>query len=169
MLRLVGLAHDRLTQAGFALAALLVAGIAASFCYEVVVRYFFNAPTAWTYDVGSYFLCAVIFLAMPELTRRGAHVSVNLIPERLPPHQARILNIGIGLLAAAACFAATWITGTETWRQYQQGVSTISALTIPKWWVSVVIPYGMLSSAIYFLRQLGRPPSGEVPIGSGAA
>ena len=45
--------HDRLTKAGFALAAVLVAGIAASFCYEVVVRYFFDAPTAWTYDVGS--------------------------------------------------------------------------------------------------------------------
>jgi TRAP-type C4-dicarboxylate transport system permease small subunit len=168
-LRLLGRAHDRLTHAGFVLAAVLVAAIAASFCYEVVVRYFFNAPTSWTYDLGSYLLCAVIFLSMPELTRRRAHVSINLIPERLPPHPALVLRIGIGLLATVACLAATWITGNETWRQYMQGVSTISSFSIPKWWVSILIPYGMLSSAVYFLRQLGQPPSGDVPIsGAGA-
>ena len=33
---------------------------------------------------------------------------------------------------------------------------TLSALPIPKWWVSILIPYGMLSSALHFLRQLGR-------------
>ena len=62
--------------------------------------------------------------------------------------------------------AATWITGTETWRQYAQGVWTLSALPIPKWWVSILIPYGMLSSALHFLRQLGTPAVGEaLPIG----
>jgi C4-dicarboxylate transporter DctQ subunit len=166
---LLARAHDRLTYAGFVLAAALVAAIAASFCYEVVVRYFFNAPTSWTNDLGSYLLCAVIFLAMPELTRRNAHVSVNLVPERLSPEQAHRLRIGIGLLAAAACLAASWITANETWRQYVQGVSTISSFSIPKWWVSILIPYGMLSSALYFLRQLGRPPSEDVPIGGAGA
>ena len=54
--------HDRLTVAGFGVAAALVGMIAAAFCYEVVARYFFGAPTAWTYDVGCYLLAAVIFL-----------------------------------------------------------------------------------------------------------
>jgi TRAP-type C4-dicarboxylate transport system permease small subunit len=167
--RLLGRVHDRLTHAGFVLAALLVAAIAASFCYEVVSRYVFSAPTSWTNDLGSYLLCAVIFLTMPELTRRNAHVSVNLVPDRLPPEQAHRLRIGIGLLAAAACLAASWITGNETWRQYVQGVSTISSFSIPKWWVSILIPYGMLSSAIHFLRQLGRPPAEDLPVGGAGA
>jgi TRAP-type C4-dicarboxylate transport system permease small subunit len=169
VLGLLGRAHDRLTRAGFAIAAALVAIIAASFCYEVVVRYFFNAPTAWTYDLGSYLLCAVIFLSMPELTRRNAHVSVTIVPERLSPRQAHVLRIGVGIVAAAACLTATWIAANETWRQYLQGVSTISSFSIPKWWVSVLIPYGMLSSAIYFLRRLGRPPSEDLPVGGAGA
>jgi C4-dicarboxylate transporter DctQ subunit len=157
--------HDRVTSAGFAIAAALVGAIAAAFCYEVVARYFFSAPTAWTYDVGCYLLAALIFLAMPEMTRRGAHIHVNLIFDYLPSQRVRILRYLIGALAVAACLAATWITGTETWRQYSQEVWTLSALPIPKWWVSIFIPYGMLSSALHFLRQLGRAPDEARVIG----
>jgi TRAP-type C4-dicarboxylate transport system permease small subunit len=157
--------HDRLTVAGFGVAAALVGVIAAAFCYEVVARYFFSAPTSWTYDLGCYLLAAGIFLSVPEMTRRGAHIQVNLIFDRLPPQRARRLRFFIGVLAAAACLAATWITGNETWRQYAQGVWTLSAVPIPKWWVSILIPYGMLSSALHFLRQLGREPGETLLIG----
>ena len=89
--------HDRLTVAGFALAAALVGAIAAAFCYEVVARYFFSAPTAWTYDVGCYLLAAVIFLSIPEMTRRGAHIHVNLIFDYLGAARGRTLRIAIGV------------------------------------------------------------------------
>jgi TRAP-type C4-dicarboxylate transport system permease small subunit len=159
--------HDRLTMAGFALAAILVAAIAAAFCYEVVVRYFLAAPTAWTYDVGCYLLAAVIFLSIPEMTRRGAHIHVNLIYDYVSPARLRVLRIATGVLAVAACLTAAWITGTETWRQYSEEVWTLSALPIPKWWVSILIPYGLLNSALHFLRQLGRDTGETLTIGSG--
>ncbi len=150
--------HDRVTVAGFAVAAALVGAIAAAFCYEVVARYFLSAPTAWTYDVGCYLLAAVIFLAMPEMTRRGAHIHVGLIFDHLGARGARALRLVIGVLAVAACLSAAWFTGSETWRQFDQDVWTLSALPIPKWWVSILIPYGMLSSALHFLRRLGSAP-----------
>jgi len=156
--------HDRVTIAGFAAATLLIGVIAASFCYEVVVRYFFGAPTSWTYAVGSYALCAAIFLAIPDLTRRNAHISVNLIFEHLSPKRTRTLAVFIGLLAAAACFVAAWITGSESLRQFDDDISTITSFPIPKWWVSVFIPYGFFSSAIYFLRNLGQATGYSLPI-----
>jgi C4-dicarboxylate transporter DctQ subunit len=131
----------------------------------VVARYFFSAPTARTYDVGCYLLAAVIFLSIPEMTRRGAHIHVNLIFDYLSPAGARALRYAIGVLAVTACLIAAWITGTETWRQYSQEVWTLSALPIPKWWVSIVIPYGMLSSALHFLRQLGGSTGETLMIG----
>jgi TRAP-type C4-dicarboxylate transport system permease small subunit len=155
--------HDRLTAAGFALAAALVGVLAATFCYEVAVRYFFSAPTAWTYDVGCYLLAAVIFLAMPEMTRRGAHIHVGLIFDYLTPGRARMLRRLIGVLAVAACLTAAWFTGSETWRQFTEGVWTLSALPIPKWWVSILFPYGMLSSALHFLRRIGGARSQPRP------
>jgi C4-dicarboxylate transporter, DctQ subunit len=158
--------HDRLTVAGFAVATALVGAIAVAFSYEVVARYFLSAPTAWTYDVGCYLLAAVIFLAMPEMTRRGAHIHVGIIFDHISARAARALRLAIGLLAIAACLSAAWFTGSETWRQFDQGVWTLSALPIPEWWVSILIPYGMLSSALHFLRRLGSDASSAVSGGA---
>jgi TRAP-type C4-dicarboxylate transport system permease small subunit len=159
MLQRLGRLHDALTTAGFAGAALCVAIITGSFWYEVVARYFFNAPTTWSYDVASYLLCPMIFLALPELTRRKANISVAFLAEKLPQrHRAKLAALTL-LAGGLVCLAAAWIGGAETWRQVVREVETISAVPIPKWWVSVFIPYGLLGSSIYFLRQL----AGERP------
>src|SRR5262245_21445792 len=84
--------HDALTAASFAASAAVLAAIAFSFCYEVVARYFFGAPTSWANAFVSYFLCAAIFLAVPELTRRRAHVAINLLLDRLAPRPADMLT-----------------------------------------------------------------------------
>lgn len=161
-------AHDWLTRAGFILATCFIGVIAASFVYEVIARYFFGAPTFWSYAVGEYVLCAAIFLSVPEQARRGAHISVNLLSDRLTAEQARRLRVFIGIVATIACLIAAWITASETWRQYVQDVTTLTSFPIPKWWVSIFIPYGFLSAAIHFLRQLGRESGPGVPIGAGA-
>ncbi|HEY4774394.1 MAG TPA: TRAP transporter small permease subunit [Xanthobacteraceae bacterium] len=153
LVRRLGAWHDRLTTAGFAVAATLVALIAAAFCYEVIARYAFFAPTEWSYAVASYFLCSVIFLSMPELTRRKAHIAVSYLLDGLSAAGAEWLRAMILLLAALACLVTAAITGQETWRQYAQGISTISAFPVPKWWVSIFVPYGTFSSAVYFFRQ----------------
>jgi TRAP-type C4-dicarboxylate transport system permease small subunit len=146
--------HDAVTSASFAASAYVLAGIAFSFCYEVAARYFFAAPTSWANALVSYMLCAAIFLAVPELTRRRAHVSINLLVDRLSPPHALMLNRLIRGAGAAACLLATWITANATLDQISLGIETISAYPVPKWWVSIFIPYGMLSSGLYFLRDL---------------
>jgi len=145
--------HDKLTAAGFVAAAAILGGIAVSFCYEVTARYFFSAPTSWANALVSYMLCAAIFLAVPQLTRQHAHVSINLLLERLPAKQSTILRRLIDAAGAVACLVATWITANATLEQMSLGIETISAYPIPKWWVSIFIPYGMLSSSLHFFRD----------------
>ena len=146
--------HDDLTSASFVAAACVLGGIAASFCYEVAARYFFSAPTSWANAFVSYLLCAAIFLAIPELTRRRAHVAINLLLDRLSAPRALMLNRLIRLAGAAACLLATWISANATLDQINLGIDTISAYPVPKWCVSIFIPYGMLSSGLYFIRDL---------------
>ncbi len=146
--------HDALTSASFAVAAAVLGGIAFSFCYEVAARYFFAAPTSWANALVAYMLCAAIFLAVPELTRRRAHVAISLLLDRLRAQHAAILSRLILLVGAAACLLAAWFTGNATLDQFHQGIDTISAYPVPKWWVSIFIPYAMLSSGLYFLRHL---------------
>jgi TRAP-type C4-dicarboxylate transport system permease small subunit len=153
------------TIAGFRAAAALLGLIAVSFCYEVALRYLFNAPTSWANALVSYLLCAAIFLAVPELTRRRAHVAINLLVDRARPGVARALQRLILGAAAAACLFASWFSAAETASQYEQGITTISAYPVPKWWVSIWIPYGLLGAGLHFLRQLFRS---ETTVAGGA-
>lgn len=147
-------AHDMLSAVSFGVAMVLLSLIVFSFCFEVVARYAFSAPTEWAVPLVSYLLAASIFLAMPELTRRSAHVAINVLLEGTPPRVSFVLLQLTRILAAGACLLAAWISGVETMAQFANGISTNPPLAVPKWCVSIFLPLGMLSSSIYFLRQL---------------
>ena len=148
--------HDRLTTFSFGAAMVALAIIAISFCYEVVSRYFFNAPTVWASPFASYGLCASIFLAMPEFTRNSSHIALNFMDDFLAPERALTVRRIIQVIAAITCAIAAWITAQAAWSDFAFGITTNTYFPIPKWWLSAIVPYGMASSAIYFLRQAVR-------------
>jgi TRAP-type C4-dicarboxylate transport system permease small subunit len=145
--------HDGLSRLSFAAAMVALSVIAVSFCYEVGARYFFSAPTIWANPFASYALCASIFLAMPELTRTSSHIALNFLEDALTPANSRRLRRALQALCAGACGLAAWITAQASWNDFAVGIVTNTYYPIPKWWLSAVIPYGMASSAIHFLRQ----------------
>jgi hypothetical protein len=75
-----------------------VAIITGSFAYEVVARYFFAAPTSWAYDLSSYALCPMIFLAIPAMTQQRAHIAVAYLVEGLRFTANLTLEIAKGAL-----------------------------------------------------------------------
>lgn len=152
--------HDAASRLSFAGAMLALALIAASFCYEVAARYFFNAPTVWASPVASYALCVAIFLAMPELTRTSSHIALNFLDNFFAPQNALRARTVVHVLSAATCALAAWITIDAAWADYSAGIVTNTYYPVPKWWLSSVIPYGIASSAIHFMRLAfdRRPP-----------
>lgn len=150
----LGGVHDAVTAASFQLAVVCLGIISVAFCYEVAARYAFNAPTVWANPLVSYLLCAMIFLALPEMTRTSQHISINILVGALPDPAAAAINQVIRAVGLVACLLAAWITGTETGAQITGNIWTISYFPVPKWIVSIFIPYGLLSAALYFLRQI---------------
>ncbi len=147
-------AHDAVTRAGFIGAALCLAVITGSYCYEIVARYFFSAPTVWAGALVSYALCAMVFLTMPELTRQRAHIVLTLLQNFMSDQSASVLRRVVCVAAGVACMFAAWFIAHAIIGQYQQDVHTISAWPIPKWPLSTFIVYGMFSSSVHFLRQV---------------
>ena len=164
MLRRLAAIQDGLSRGGFVLAACILAFISIAYCYEVVSRYFFNAPTIWASPMVSYALCLTIFLALPDLARRGLQVSIDLHEGWASPRLVAALLRVTCLIAGVACLTAAWITGAQAWSEYTLGVLTNTYLPIPKWWLFVFIPYGFLNGGLYFMRQA----AGEAPHKSGA-
>jgi TRAP-type C4-dicarboxylate transport system permease small subunit len=152
-------AQDALTRAGFFCAAACLAAIVTAYCYEVVARYFFNAPTSWASALASYALCGIIFLATPELTRKNMHIVINVLTDRMLVRHAAYLQRVVTLACAATCLFAAWVVGTMAFAQYQQGIETILSWPVPKWPLTALIAYGLLSAGIYFIRHLfgGEP------------
>ncbi|XAH22059.1 TRAP transporter small permease [Xylophilus sp. GW821-FHT01B05] len=159
--------HDAVTRLGFGLAGLALVVIVLSFCFEVVSRYALSAPTEWASPTVSYAMAIMIFLAFPELSRQSAHIAINIVTDEVSPPARRVLLSALRVAAAVTCLLATWFSFNETWSQYQQDVWTNPPLAVPKWTVSLFIPYGMLSSALYFLRQVtGREEGHACAAGS---
>jgi TRAP-type C4-dicarboxylate transport system permease small subunit len=155
----LGAIHDTITMFGFGAAGICLSVVVCSFCFEVVSRYFLAAPTEWASPLVSYALCVMIFLAMPELTRRSAHISINILLDSVSPARASAITWVVRVIATVACLLAAWFSGNETLAQFNQSIWTSPPFATPKWTVSVFVPYGMLSSGIYFLRQiLGSAP-----------
>lgn len=147
-------AHDALSGLGFSIAAGCLGVIVCSYCYEVVSRYFFNAPTVWAGPLVAYMLCALVFLAAPDITKKNTHIVINVLQEKMSLRQIAYLQRTIAGVSAVACLVGVWIVGTALVSQYKQGVETILTWAIPKWPLSALIAYGLLSSGIHFLRHL---------------
>ena len=145
--------HDVSSRGLFVMAGLALCLACGLYLYEVGARYFFNAPTTWTNEAVQYCLALLIFLALPDVSRRLAHIAIDVVPDSLPPRFAAPLGRFNNLLAFAACGLTCWIVGEEAVKQLERGVLTNAAHPIPRWMITAVLALGLGSAALHFLRH----------------
>lgn len=148
----VTLLLDRITQLCLVLAGINLLLLFISYVYEVVMRHVFNMPSTWSFDLGKAFLCVSVILALPDITRNRAHITIDLLLEKLRPDiRGRVKQL-IGLTCFAVCMGTAWICVDETLRQFIGGIGTFWNHPIPKWWISVTLPVGFAISGLQFGR-----------------
>lgn len=152
----LGQLHDATSRLLFAAASLALAAAVGLYLFEVVARYVFVAPTIWSGELVRYSLAVLIFAALPEITRRGAHVAIDILPASLPAHLAGPLGRVNAIFAGLACTVAGWIAANEAARQAVRGLMTNSAFPIPRWWITAIIAIGLASAGLHFLREAMR-------------
>ena len=153
-------AIDQLTHLATVLSALGLAMIVGSYVYEVVSRYIFASPTAWASDFVSYALCAIVFLALPRVTKERAHVAVTILVDIAPKPLANAAHVVVSALGFVCLSFAAWVSLQENIRQFTRGIETLAIVPIPQWWVSGFITFGLALSACYLLLYIA--PSNRV-------
>lgn len=143
---------DAVTKLSFNVSAMALAAMLLLVVNEVGMRYFFNAPTTWSMDVNQWLFALATMMALPEITRVNGNVAITILIDRMPEHRRLIAMRIILLVSFVACLVACYITGTETLRQFKFNITTTWVHPIPKWWISLCIPFGFLLSALQFLR-----------------
>ncbi|MEL7397076.1 MAG: TRAP transporter small permease [Pseudomonadota bacterium] len=149
--------HDESSRWLFRLAGAALLLAVALYAFEVVARYLFDAPTTWSGEVVQYALAILIFCALPDVTRRSAHVAIDIVPESLPENARIIVARMNSLVAALATGIAAWIVAGESLRQFEKGLMTNAANPVPRWWITAFIALGLASAALHFLRHVMAP------------
>ena len=103
---------DRLTRwvfwilggfAGVVLAALMVVTVV-----DVIGRYLFNAPLPGSFEVTKILMAALIFAALPAVSRFEQHITIDLLDGLTPHVLLRFRQIVINLICAIALAILCW-------------------------------------------------------------
>ena len=90
------------------LAGLALAIMALIVFVDVVGRYFFNLPVTGSYELIQVSMAALVFIALPAVTARRQHVTVDLIDTVLPRRADRFLQGVVNLVCAVALGGMAW-------------------------------------------------------------
>ncbi|MGR3496006.1 TRAP transporter small permease subunit [Citreimonas sp.] len=105
---------------------------AAIIIYDVVLRYAFNEPTRWAFDVSKQLYGFYFIMLGGYALRHRAHVSVDLVTERLGPKTLKLVEIA-GYVIFFFPFA--WVFLTRSWdfaiTSWNQGETTYGAIQMP--------------------------------------
>jgi TRAP-type mannitol/chloroaromatic compound transport system permease small subunit len=138
--------------------ALAIFVMIAVIMYEVVARYFFNAPTPWAQDVSRWLQVAYVFLGGAYALQRGYFVRVDILFTRLPPRGRALIDLTVST-ALFACFAAVIVwKGVEFAHQsYRMGeISATGGWRGPVWPAKFMVPIGMVLLTLAWLTHIAR-------------
>jgi TRAP-type C4-dicarboxylate transport system permease small subunit len=150
---------EKIVAGGMAiLSALLLAGIVTLFVMEIFMRYAMNAPTKWSNDVISFIMPAMIFLALPEVTRRNQHIAITFLVEAMGDDVAVKWGRVLALVSANVAALAAWIVASSALKQFSTGILTNTVIQVPKWALLSPIAFSFGVVALIFLTTalIGR-------------
>jgi len=153
-IRTVERAVAAVSRVGLWLAAAATLGAFGLVCYAIGMRYFFNQPQSWTDEAVGWLMVIIVMLALPEAQRRGEHIGVDLLAERVSGGRRRalaILSVGTVLVCAVLLVSE----GIETVLFTRMlGLLSNNIPEIDLWIIQSFVPVGGALLALVAVVQL---------------
>lgn len=133
------LEHAASTGAAAALFAIMLIVFA-----DVALRYLFNAPLSWSYDLISIYLMGVaFFLALSETLRRNHHVAVDILYLRLSLRMRRVWKL-LGWSLSCVLFTVILVLAVRTsWSRWAADNVVAGAIPWPMWVPAAIAALGL--------------------------
>lgn len=127
---------------------------AAIIIYDVVMRYAFGDPTRWAFDISKQLYGFYFIMLGGYALRHRAHVSVDLVTERLGPKTLKIVEIAGYVIFF---FPFTWVFLTRSWdfalTSWNQGETTYGAIQMPVYPLKMAM---CLAAALLLLQGISE-------------
>ncbi len=161
-LRILGEAVAFLSGAAMALSA---AGLLLSLVligWAVIMRYAFNAAPVWVDEVVGFLLVAIVMLAAAQTFRRGEHIGVDLLVDRLSAKGKR-WALGWAAVVTAIVALVLVLNGMQTAMLARMlGLLTEGHLEWPTWWLMLLMPVGGALLLLAAVESLWRAITGQI-------
>ncbi len=143
-----------LERLGVAVAGLMMFATMLVVISDVVLRYFFNSPLSWSYELISFYLMVgLFFLALSDTLAANAHVCVDIVQMYMPARRRHACEF-IGYGCAIPVFAGIlYMSVVRTWQSYQGGDVLAGHIAWPTWLAEIFVPLGV---GVILLRMVLR-------------
>jgi TRAP-type C4-dicarboxylate transport system permease small subunit len=110
---------------------------------DVVMRYVFNRPFSWAYDLISlYIMAGVFFLSLSGTYAVNGHISVDILLPRFSASIQRICIIISNMVGLAIFIPITWLGYERALDNFDSSDVLAGAIPWPTWASSVLVPIG---------------------------
>ncbi len=158
---------DRISLWSGRIVAWLIIPMVMSLVWEVVARYFFNAPTIWAYDM-TYMLYGSFFMLGSAYTLlRGKHIRTdNFYGQWSPRRQGLVDTVCYLVFFFPPLIALLYVTWDYFWLSFMRGKGSLSSPWMPiiyplKFTMPVTCILLLLQGVAEFLRSLHAAMTGE--------
>ncbi len=147
---------SRLSEGLAGLAAWIFFAIGLMLTFEVVARYFFNAPTIWAEELSRLLQVWGTWLAAAWLLWNRQLIAVGVVWQRLPFAAKRFASFVNLLLIAAFCAVAIGYGTSIVLDSLRFGRKSATMLDLPLWLGEIAVPLGCALVLLECLRELVR-------------
>lgn len=150
-----------------ALAGFLLAALAMITFLDVVGRYVFNAPITGAYEIVQFLMAGVVAAAMPVVTYRRIHVTIDLLDPLLPYAVRRVQSVVVDAVCAVVLSGVAWrlwLLGVE--KQEYGDVTVFLALPIHPLAFAIAVILGVAALSSFALMILALLPGARQGGGS---
>lgn len=118
---------------------------------QVFARYMFNHPLYWTEELGRHVMIWMVFMASCVCLRRGFHLNISFLEQRLGPRARMVL--GLVMVALLGYFFYLMMIHGWTLTHKTMGQRS-SALHYPMGLVYAALPIGGLFMTLFNIEKM---------------
>ncbi len=122
--------------------------------YEVLMRYGFNAPTIWAFELTTFLYGIHFMLSFGYAHKHDGHVAIDIFESRLPPRPRTILRtvVNLAIFMPTVGLLAVWsiIYATSSWKMGELASTS---------WAPAIYPYKALMAfgfVLFFLQGVSK-------------
>jgi TRAP-type mannitol/chloroaromatic compound transport system permease small subunit len=147
---------DRINEGVGRLTALVILPMLVVMIYEVIMRYYFQAPTVWGTEMTTFLFAAYTLMGAGYTHLKNAHVNMNALYGRFSPRAQAFCDLITWVGFLAYCGVLLYESTRFFWDVFTSGRASGTDWNPRLWPVLLTLPLGVLLLLLQGVAKLIR-------------